>query len=245
MSRPSEKDLIRVINYLWASDDIGAATKAGRFRLIGGKAKSVNVGECLIAPHSRGRLAEAIRLTKAGKQMPPINCERVIVGPHVFYNVSDGNHRVAACRELDKLTVPALVASQIVVDAGPLSIFDFSSGPALWRMVVAPNQPTYFRLVVWLGDLSESEGEALKWLLAEAAKVRLWPIMDAWRAWPVGTGFEIDGLPEYVFRKVSASEADRLSRLGVWLGRVTVTGETSRHQELWVRRTWDDAIDAD
>jgi hypothetical protein len=244
MPRPAEIYLMRVINYLWCMEDMDEATKAGRFRLIGGLPKTIDPAEALIHPHSRSRLDECRRKTKAGQRMPPINCERIIVGPHTFYTVSDGNHRVAICRELGKM-VPALIASQIVVDASRI-IFLKTPAPALWWKMPGP-PPVSLKLILWVGEVNSAEREALAWLLAEAAKPAEWrPMVDTWDKWPVGAGFEINSLDPYVFRKIGPSEADRFDRATrTWLGRITVT-RSDTHQDLWGRRTWkDDLVESD
>lgn len=149
--RPEEAAMVHTINYLWEIDDPWQRID---------KRESLPVDQVLIDPFSQGRLDDCLALSRAGKRMPPIDCQRINVGPWTFYTVNDGQHRTLARRVLGKPTVPAIVKSELTINPDWLELrFD-----GLFRRVSA----NLMRLVEWKDKMPSDRWDALVWLVEQA-----------------------------------------------------------------------------
>lgn len=156
-TRPDEKDLNRVINFLW-----DLTLDEGRW-VRGGGVTHISPYHVLIEPFSRDRLDDCLALARK-RQPPPIDCQRIDVGPWTFYTVNDGQHRTLAARRLGKQSIPAMVGASIVVDTTVFVVHRDS----VWRKL--PDKPGTLSLVVWKKDLTDTQWAALLWLIEQGKK---------------------------------------------------------------------------
>lgn len=158
-TRPHEKDINRVINYLWdlTLDDDKWTRKPVRER--NPVSVWVPVDEVLIDPFSEQRLQDCIEKARTGKAFPPIDCQKIVVGPHTFYTVNDGQHRTLAARQLGRKKIRAIVRSSITIDTSVFIVWNDS----VWRKI--PKQQGLTTLVVWRKGLSNDQWAALLWLI--------------------------------------------------------------------------------
>jgi hypothetical protein len=157
-SRPSDSDLRRVINYTWQ----WGVTEHRSVNAV----ERIPLDDILIETSSASRLEFYIDRLKKGRRIQPIEVSRIRVGARVFYDVGDGNHRVAAARLAGRKTIKAMIHDELTADGAALvadTTRQFASIPGLWRKV--EGKPETYLLRVWKQELTESQWSALLWLV--------------------------------------------------------------------------------
>lgn len=169
-TRPHEKDLNRVINYLWDLTLDDALWTRPTTRERNPFSVWVPVDEVLIEPFSEQRLQDCLEKARAGKAFPPIDTQKIVVGPHTFYTVNDGQHRTLAARQLGRKKIRAIVRSSITIDT---SVF-VTWKDSVWRKM--PKQQEFMTLVVWRKGLSDEQWAALLWLIDQGQALSATPV---------------------------------------------------------------------